>query len=128
MLIALLLLNGCFDVEIKSDIDYPEGLFKKTMKKIEAIHAKDPDRKGKVSNIHFLVYSGEDRELIKFSVSMAMAKMCSKEKLDTKKLSGKKIHLDLENINVNSLDNVGPGLLIQVEESENNTHVIIWVD
>lgn len=128
MLIALFLLSGCFDFDIKTDVDYPEALFKKTLEKIEAIHAKDPDRKGKASNINFLVYSGDDRELIQFSVNLGLAKMCAKEELDTKKFSGKHIHLNMKDININALDKVGPGLLIEVEESEDNTHVVIWMD
>jgi hypothetical protein len=131
MLIVLLFLAGCMNLLIETDVDYPTDLFKKTMKKIEAIHEKDPHRKGSVSKLNVLVYDGEDRQLVRFSVKKGLAEMALKngditDDDDVKKYSKKYANLSLENIK--NLDRLGPGLLIEIEVVEENTHVLIWLD
>lgn len=116
---------------IETDVDYPSGLFKETMKKIEAIHAKDPHRKGSVSKLNVLVYDGDDRQLVRFSIKKGLAKIALKngditDDDDIKEYSKKYAHLDLENIK--DLDRLGPGLLMKIEVIEENTHVLIWLD
>ena len=131
MLIALLFLTGCMNLLIETDVDYPAGLFKKTIKKIEAIHAKDPHRKGNVSKLNFLVYDGDDRQLVRFSIKKGLAEMALKngditDDDDINEYSKKYASLDLENIK--DLDKLGPGLLMEIEVTEENTHVLIWLD
>ncbi len=131
MLIALLFLTGCMNLLIESDVDYPDGLFKKTMKKIEAIHAKYPHRKGSVSKLNFLVYDGDDRQLVRFSIKKGLAEMALKngditDDENIEKYSKKYASLYLENIK--DLDKLGPGLLMEIEVTEENTHVLIWLD
>ena len=131
ILIALLLLTGCMNLLIETDVDYPDGLFKKTMKKIEALHAKDPHRKGNISKLNVLIYDGEDRQLVRFSIKKGLAEIALKnnditDDDDIKKYSKKYAHLDLENIK--DLDRLGPGLLMEIEVTEENTHVLIWLD
>ena len=131
MLIVLLFLAGCMNLLIETDVDYPDALFKKTMKKIEAIHAKDPHREGSVSKLNVLVYDGDDRQLVRFSVKKGLAEMALKngditDDDNVKKYSKKYANLSLENIK--NLDRLGPGLLVEIEVVEDNTHVLIWLD
>jgi hypothetical protein len=116
---------------IETDVDYPADLFKETKKKIEAIHAKDPHRKGSVSRLNLLVYDGDDRELVRFSIKKSLVEMALKngditDDDDIKKYSQKYANLSLENIK--NLDRLGPGLLVEIEVVEENTHVLIWLD
>jgi hypothetical protein len=131
MLIALVFLNGCMNLRIESDIDYPAGLFKETKKKIETIQDNDPHRKGEVSKINILVYDGEDRDLVQVSFKKNTAEKYLKEEgisssSEGKKYSKKYANFDFEKIK--DLDKIGPGLLIEVEELKEKSHVIIWLD
>jgi hypothetical protein len=132
ILMVVLLLTGCL-IDIKSDVDYPAGLFKQTLKKIEALHAKDPGRKGNVSNLNILVYDGDDRQLIKLSFPITTVSETLKEidfendesmKKYSKKIGGIKLK------NMDFLDRMGPGLLLEteVEEENHKVHALIWLD
>jgi hypothetical protein len=127
-----LLFTGCL-IDIKSDVDYPAGLFKQTLKKIETLHAKDPGRKGTVSNLNILVYDGDDRQLITLSFPITTASETLKEidfendkemKKYTKKIGCIKFK------NMDFLDRMGPGLLLETEVEEDNekVHALIWLD
>ncbi|MCP5047313.1 MAG: hypothetical protein GY940_09095 [bacterium] len=129
---AMLSLTGCFGLNIKSDVDYPTGLFKEKMDKITRIHAKDPGRKGAVSTFNMLVYIQDERKLISMSVPKALANAISgldedirKEK-DIKKYAG---DFDLDKLK--NLDRFGPGLLAEIEVDDggnDKVHVLIWLE
>jgi major membrane immunogen (membrane-anchored lipoprotein) len=132
ILMLVLLFTGCL-IDIKSDVDYPAGLFKQTLKKIESLHAKDPGRKGTVSNLNILVYDGDDRQLIKLSFPITTASETLKGidfendesmKKYTRKIGGIKLK------NMDFLDRMGPGLLLEteVEEENHKVHALIWLD
>lgn len=132
LLAALLVLGGCFNLDIREDVDYPDGLFKETMTKIKRIHAKNPARKGPVNNLNFLVYNGEDRQLIRFSIPKALMQTIShyakddlkKDKM-MKKYGKAAGDFDLDKLD---MDNLGPGLLMEIEVAEESVHVLIWLD
>lgn len=131
MMIALLFLNGCMNLRIQEDVDYPEDLFKETSAKIADIHAKDPHRKGSFSRIHILVYDGEDRELIQLSVKKGMAeKILENNGFSTGKEGNKytKKYADFDLDGLKVIDRLGPGLLIEVEDMKENSHIIIWLE
>jgi hypothetical protein len=132
--LIMLFFAGCH-LDIRKNVDYPAGLFKDTMKKIEAIQAKDPGRKGKVANLNFLVYDGEDRQLISLSIPIEITKMAIKESEfgengDLKKYSEKIKDVDIDFDKLKDLDRLGPGLLVEVEvkEEKGNVHVLVWLD
>ena len=132
LLMMALLLTGCL-IDIKSDMDYPAGLFKQTLKKIETLHAKDPARKGTVSNLNILVYDGDDRQLITLSFPITTASETLKgidfENDESMKKYSKKIG-GIKLKNMDFLDRMGPGLLLETEVEEDNhkVHVLIWLD
>lgn len=136
VLMMLLFVTGCF-LDIKEDVDYPAGLFKQTHEKIRTIHAKDPGRKGPVSNLNLLVYIGEERKSVHLSVPITSVKDAAKgisnlENLDekgeigkfTKKIGG------IKPDKLEILDRLGPGLVMQVEveEGKDKVYALIWLD
>jgi hypothetical protein len=131
---TLLFFAGCH-LDIKNNVDYPAGVFQETLKKIDKIHSQDPNRKGKVASLNFLVYDGEDRKLISFSIPMEITKMAIKESDfgetgELKKFSEKIKDVDIDFDKLKDLDRLGPGLLaeIEVEEDKGKVHVLIWLD
>jgi hypothetical protein len=136
-LAAMLMLGGCFNLDIREDVDYPAGLFKETMAKINRIHAKDPARKGTVSKLSFLVYNGDDRQLITFSIPKVLLQTIThwakdddmKKNMEKngriKKYGNMAKDFDLEKLD---LDRLGPGLLIEIEVAEDKVHALIWLE
>lgn len=131
VLIALFFLNGCMNILIETDVDYPEDLFNETREKIEAIHAKDPLRKGRVSKLNFLVYEGDDRKLVRFSIKKGMAKMIFNESDITDDKEIRKYSKEYAGINlgkIKNLDHLGPGLIVEIEVTDEDTHILVWLD
>jgi hypothetical protein len=131
LLATLLFLTNCTNLLIETDVDYPAGRFKDAMKKIEALHAKDPLRKGPVNQLNFLVYAGEERKLVQFSVKKEVAKTVLNEggniaAEEIKKYTEKHKDVNLEKFK--DLDRLGPGLLAEIKVADENTHVLIWLD
>ncbi|MCP5104881.1 MAG: hypothetical protein GY950_15955 [bacterium] len=131
MLLSLLIATGCTDILIETDVDYPTGLFKDAMKKINAIQAKDPQRKGKVSRLNLLVYIGEDRDVFRFSVKTDTAEQFIKntggsDNKEIKKYAGKFKDVDLDKFK--DLDRLGPGLVTEIKVKDDNIHLLVWLD
>jgi len=132
IVMMVLVLTGCL-IDIDSDVDYPAGLFKQTLKKIEILHTKDPGRRGTVSNLNILVYDGSDRKLVKLSLPITAVSETLKgidfENDDSMKKYSKKIG-GIKVKNMDFLDRMGPGLLLEteVEEENHKVHALIWLD
>lgn len=130
ILFMLLFYSGCMNLMIKTDVDYPAGLFSSTMKKIEKIHAKDPHRKGTVSNLNFLVYVGDERKLISFSVPKGILQKTMEcdfaKELDIEDVSKRVGRVNWKKLK--SIDQLGPGLILEAEVEEDDVHLLIWLD
>lgn len=130
-LILLLLTTGCFDLQIKSDVDYPAGVFEKAWNQIESIHQAFPKRQGNVSKLCILVYEGDDRQLIRFSVPYSWMKW-GLEHADNEHHSHANKHtekyLDFDLESIKDLDRLGPGLLVEVNDADSGTHVLVWME
>lgn len=133
ILVVLIFYNGCMNLKIEADVDYPADLFAEAKKKIDRIHATAPDKRGVPSQLNVLVYDGEDRQLVSFSVPQPLVQQAL-EKSDIGKNEqlqeySKKIgHINWEKMK--NLDRLGPGLILEVEVSEGKgkVHVLIWLD
>ena len=115
---------------IQSDVDYPVGKFKQAWKKIERIHAKPFHRRGEISQLNLMVYIGDDRQFVSFSVPRSLLESLLEdgdlaEKKDIKKYSG---NVEIDWSAIKKLDKLTPGLLMEVEVTEDNVHVLIWMD
>lgn len=131
LLATLLFLTNCTNLLIETDVDYPSGRFKDAMKKIEALHANDPLRKGPVNQLNFLVYAGTERKLVQFSIKKEVAKAALNEAGNIASEEIKKYTEKCKDVNLEKfkdLDRLGPGLLAEIKVNDENTHVLIWLD
>lgn len=131
LLAALLFLTNCTNLLIETDVDYPSGRFEDAMKKIQTLHAKDPLRKGPVNQLNLLVYAGDERKLVQFSIKKVVAKTALNEAGsiaadEIKKYTEKCKDVNLEKFK--DLDRLGPGLLAEIKVDDEKTHVLIWLD
>jgi hypothetical protein len=130
VMFMLLFNNACMNLRIDVDVDYPAELFSATMKKIDRIHAADPLRKGTVSNLNVLVYVGDERKLVSFSLPKeTVQKGLDGEfagEVDMKEVTKKVGQVDWKKLK--NLDRLGPGLILQAEVEEDDVHLLIWLD
>jgi hypothetical protein len=131
LLAALLFLTNCTNLLIETDVDYPSARFEDAAKKIQALHAKDPLRKGPVNQLNFLVYAGDERKLVQFSIKKEMAKTALSEAGNIAADEIKKYTEKCKDVNLEKFkdfDRLGPGLLAEIKVDDENTHVLIWLD
>ncbi len=130
-LLILLLASGCMNLQIKVDLDYPAPLFKQTIRTLNKLHRKDPYRKGHVSNLNVLLYNGEERKLIRVSFPIGLVDSELVENSGSRAREIRKYGKNYVNINFKGLKGLrplGPGLLTELEISEEKTHIILWLD
>jgi hypothetical protein len=131
LLVAALVCNGCFNVHVKEDVDFPGGLFAAAWEKLAVMEKHNPDRIGRSAKMHVLVYDGKCRELVRVTLPMWMAKMAEKNKKRSSRapaqdVAGRYVDFDLSDLG--DISRMGPGLLVQVEDMRENTHVLVWLE
>ena len=130
VMFLLLFNSSCMNLRIDVDVDYPAELFAVTMKKIDRIHAANPLRKGPVSNLNVLVYAGDERKLVSFSLPKETVQkgLDGKfaEEVDMKEVTKKVGQVNWKKLK--DLDRLGPGLILEAEVEEDGVHVLIWLD
>ncbi len=119
---AILLLSGCFCVEIKQNIKNPIGYFREAYRQIERLYRIFPDRKGPVSDIHLLVYEKSDLQLIKIAAPMWLIDTCM-DHCDTYDID---TDCDFNLSEIRNLKDIGPGMLLEVDSDDSK--VLIWID
>jgi len=130
LLIVVLFGSGCF-VSIKQDVDFPAGRFAAAREKISTSERHNPDRVGRVTKMQTLVYDGKSRELVQVAVPMWLVRMALKHEGESQPrqsqdVVGRYIDFDLDHLG--NISRLGPGLLVEVEDTEENTHVLIWLE
>ena len=78
-----------------------------------------------------LVYDGQARELVQVTVPMWLVKMAMKHDGESHSRRSHDVVGRYVDFDVNHLGNIsrlGPGLLVQVEDMEENTHVLVWLE
>lgn len=125
IVLLTVLLSGCMSLHLRDNVNYPEQTFERAEKKIEDLHAKDPQRRGKIHKLNLLVYDGENRELVKLSIRKWLAQLILKiaVKDDMEDNVTNAILKDIKN-----LKKIGPGLLVEVKEEKENSHILMWID
>lgn len=137
MMFALLLLmvvlfsNGCFDVRIEQDVDFPAGSFAAAGEKLAVMEQHNPDRIGRIKNMHVLVYDGQSRELVQVAVPMWMVRMAKRHAGKESRPRPQDVadrYVDFDGLALENISRLGPGLLVQVEDMRENTHVLVWLE
>jgi hypothetical protein len=130
LLVAILFSSGCF-VSVKEDIDFPAGRFAAALERISALERHNPDRVGRAAKMQTLVYDGDSREMVQVTVPMWMVRLGMKHtgerhSRQPQDAAGRYLDFDLEHLG--DISRLGPGLLAQVEDLQENTHVLVWLE
>jgi hypothetical protein len=124
--LVALLGTGCFvDVTHVSD---PEPAFRKARAEAESLAR----RKGPARSVQVLVYDPDERELVRVSVPMWLARRVEKESnwdevdLDSAEDGDRALRALGGRISFKDLERMGLGTLIEVEE-EDGEQVMVWL-
>ncbi len=122
-------LNGCFVLQIQENVEYPSRVFKQAWKEIREIQTKYPERNGRAHRMNIIVYDGESRDLVRISVPMWLVNLGLKTGLKYAEHGIEKPshYVDVDWEKLGHLSELGPGLLVEVSDLEENTHVLIWL-
>jgi len=126
-LVSVLSLTGCFNMSIKHDVEYPVAKFEAAKDRIAALTVKKRGRK--FSELNFLIYERDDKQMVSFSVSRWLAKKALKDGFDMDELGESREFMNGVKINdPDFIDNLEPGLLVEVEDMEDGNHILIWLE
>ncbi|MBN2346633.1 MAG: hypothetical protein JXO51_09620 [Candidatus Aminicenantes bacterium] len=122
LLIAGLAATACFDLHVESGVDYPAGRFSAALERIALLRSGSTAGASRATALHMLVYDGEERELVSASFPMWLVRRGTKEgeALDR--------YFDLDSRALQEISRLGPGLLAQVEDEREGTHVLLWLE
>jgi hypothetical protein len=131
LLIILFSTGACFNFRIESDVDFPAGRFAAAQERVSALVRHNPDRIGRSGNLHMLVYDGSSRELVCGDVPMWLVRLGiekgeAHEEQRTQDVAGRYVDFDWQY--VKEFSRLGPGLLVQVDDMDDNTHVLLWLE
>ncbi len=131
LIVVVLFGSGCFNVQIKEDVDFPAGLFAAAREKLAVMERHNPDRVGGIANMHVLVYDGQSRELVQAALPMWAVRMAGQDekrgpRQPARDMAGRYVDLDWSALG--DISRLGPGLLVQVEDGRENSHVLVWLE
>jgi hypothetical protein len=131
LIIVILFSSGCFNVKVEEDVDFPAGRFAAARERLAVMERHNPDRIGRIANMHVLVYDGQSRELVQVALPMWMVKMAKEHegkscRHQPQDVAGRYVDFDWSDLG--NISRLGPGLLVQVEDARENTHVLIWLE
>jgi hypothetical protein len=131
MLLVILFSSGCFDMKVEEDVDFPAGRFAAARERVSVMASRNPERTGKAGKIQVMIYDGQSREMVQVAVPMWMAGMAERHEGKSSRRQPQDVagrYLDLDCSELEDVSRLGPGLLVEVEDEKENTHVLIWLE
>ena len=131
LMIATLFGSGCFGVQVEEDVDFPAGSFAEVRERLVVMERHNPERSGTIAKMHVMVYDGQSREFVKVALPVWLVKKAKDHarhdhRQQPADAAGRYIDLDWSELE--DISRLGPGLLVQVEDMRENTHVLVWLE
>jgi hypothetical protein len=124
----VLILTGCFGLDIESGVRDPDAYFAKAHREIESLGRNGRGRDRRAHTLCLLVYDRGERQVVRLSVPMwiveagvdaGAAESHGRRDFDL----GKRYDVDWRAIK--DLGSFGPGLLVSIEDEKDR--VLIWL-
>jgi hypothetical protein len=133
LVVAIMMLGStaCFNVHVESDVDFPAGRFSAVWERIGQLQRHNPDRVGRAREMHMLVYDGESRELVSGSFPMWLVKLAGEKNEEHGTRRSHEVasrYVDFDRCSMREISRLGPGLLVQVDDGDEGTHVLLWLE
>jgi len=114
-------LTSCNVVSVKKVGEFPAKKFENAMKHIEGLKNDN----SKPQKLSLLIYDGQGKELVQMNIPLWLADFgisFSNDKITEIEVEG--TDCDFEEL----FKNLPCGLLAQVEDYEENSHILIWIE
>jgi len=118
----ILLMSGCFCVEVKNDVKNPNKYFREAYHKMESLHKMYPERMGPVSTVHVLVYEKSEKQLIRVIAPMWIID----EGMDFADTYDVETDCDFEFHKIKKIRDLGPGMLMEADGEDSK--VLVWLE
>ena len=119
---------ACPQVRVSHVEGFPHEAFQAAEKQIASISQAHPNRKGEATEMHLLVFDGDGGDLVRISMPLTVVEWgvdLAKNNVDSDDFDGQLN--PLEHMSPKELRKLGPGLLVQVDDEEEGSHVLIWL-
>lgn len=128
--LVLLIINSmsCIWIQVQEDVDYPKRDFEAAFSKVEEMMDENPERDGTASGIHIMVYDGGSRDYVNLVIPVSLIQAgTSFVSMDEINAGVAAEGIDIEKLIENVWD-MGPGLIVQVDDAQSDTTVLIWME
>ena len=128
LILLTLTFVACPEIRDTTVKGFPTKEFQAAERQIAALEQAHPNRKGKASELHLLAYDREDGDLVQIRVSLSTigwGMHFVRENEDSEDL--KDPLNPLNHMTAKQLRELGPGLLVRVDDEEDGSHVLIWL-
>ncbi len=131
-----LFFTACPTIYVSHHDAFPADKFEAAFERIAELQADNPGREGEAYELNILVYDGSGGELVQVTMPLAVLEWGVGVAQETVVY----VHEDeweeefgtdfnpLSDMSPEDLRKMGPGLLVQVDEVEDDTHVLIWLE
>jgi hypothetical protein len=137
LLAALLTSTGCFGLVIETEhmAKFPEKTFAQARHHIAGLN-RHAGRSREGRELHLMVYSGHDGEFTRITVPTWVLGMIDEDGKPGRHSEGTqaesdrfvKRYVDVDSLDLHRLLDIGPGLLLEVEDNGDETHLLIWLE
>lgn len=123
---------ACPTIHVSQHEQFPTELFEAAQARIAVLQAANPDRDREAIELRMLVYDGDGGELVEIHMPLAIVEWgmdVSKETIELDPDSNWEEDLNpIAHMRPEDLRKLGPGMLVQVEDAEDDAHVLIWLE
>lgn len=130
MLLLLLASGGCSDLTIETSQRFPAQKFSAAEQKIASLQKANPHRQGVASQLRVLYYSGEDKQVIGFTVTREASRGVNPKNFKPAKSAGTftKNMDELKMENLEDIFTLGPGLVFKARVRDDQVNVLMWLE
>ena len=128
LVLVALTFTACPELSVSHVDSFPHEAFQTARQQIASISSDNPMRQGKAREMHLLVYDGDDGDLVRVVMPLTVVEWgvdIAKANVDAGDFDGQLN--PLEHMSPEDLRKLGPGLLVQVDDEEEDSHVLIWL-
>lgn len=121
---------GCLGFSTRQCHRYPAEMFARKRAEISRLQARSVGHPG-FHRVHGMVYSGEDHELITFNVPRWVMRWAMKnedKRRDRRAVEYGRKYMDLEIEDLLASGRMRPGLLLEVQDESEDTHILLWLE
>ncbi len=131
LILIALTFTACPELSVSHVDGFPHEAFQAAENQIASITTANPNREGEATEMHLLVFDGEDGDLVRITMPLTIVEWgvdIAKANVDADDFDGLEGQLNpLEHMSPEDLRKLGPGLLVQVDDEAEDSHVLIWL-